>query len=327
MTKIRPTVTKPARLALLSVMTASCASQVGPEFDAENEPVAWAQGALTLAGPANEANETIDADVAILWQVGLADDLAPGTLVNVSGSAPVSFSLGLPPPPPTALRREIDWENQVVDPGMRVAVGYIAAIQPGTLNSRETTRPDFMGDTIMGWADGYAVAYAAEDVPAGSVLAEYFCGPMTAGYHLLQGESAPNGDDASCPSGDAAWVQVPDGLTKLLSIDLCSDEFSACAEDPNAPTEEDEAFEEDDTIGQQSPDDSDLECVLRTPIPSQSGNSGPSAPDTTPGSLSVACTCDDIERPDVSCDSDTTEHWSCGAFGGECAWVLNCCNE
>jgi hypothetical protein len=106
--------------------------------------------------------------VALEWQ-DPATPNGPGiavTVLPVAIAFPDAFRVDVPTPPPQPARFALG--------GIELAEAYVDLVADASV-----PRPQPCGRDR-----GHALVYASEDVPAGSLAADYLGGPVAAGYHL-----------------------------------------------------------------------------------------------------------------------------------------------
>ena len=164
--------------------------------------------APVLRGTVNETVVATDSvDVVVLWSFypGLLDEtpptLWPADRVQIQGSFPSEFTLrSIEPPPDFVLEGGLIAAH---DPhGSRVAEGYIVTVSSGT------SLDELAFEDILGTDRAHSIAYVESDIEAGS-FAEYFLGPLAAGFHLI--EKKPLERDCDADPDSASWHQLADG--------------------------------------------------------------------------------------------------------------------
>ena len=152
-----------AFMSLLGIAPLACDSLAGSDY--------VGQPLITLTGSfASSASAPADplGGVALLWQDpnGPGGPGAAATMLPVAIEFPAQFRVAVPAPPPTAARFQLD--------GIELAEAYVYLV-----TDAGAARPQ-----PRGVDRGHALVWASDEVPAGSLSADYLGGAVTAGYHV-----------------------------------------------------------------------------------------------------------------------------------------------
>ncbi len=173
------------RVALFALVAGGCAAQADPDY--EGESLAIVRGKVSGELPTNAGRPV----AALVWG-NFRGELLPSSLrASVSGSFPSRFTMYVRDVPPEA----------VLTPGgageSRLGFGYIAALSE---NASPSTQAEMTKAIVGGCADHF-VLYADRDINPTSITAEFFHGPLKAGYHLMSARPYTSGEKeaiASC---------------------------------------------------------------------------------------------------------------------------------
>jgi hypothetical protein len=193
---------------------AGCDAHVDQDYP--GEPLGKIQGQVTNS----RDGQTPALEVVLMWPTGEdGDDINTiSTTAPITGEFPAKFELTLYTPPPEAA--------MYYDPesGADFTLGVIVAMPEG-VESGESFDFESKSQQIQGVAPGHVLIYCSAPVAAGTELAAFVGGPVSAGYHLRRVDVVPQDKvDAILACREAAeatcWDEFDD-VDCNVAIDAC----------------------------------------------------------------------------------------------------------
>jgi hypothetical protein len=137
--------------------------------DYVGQPLFTLRGSFASSAPASAPDGPVGG-IALMWQdsVGAGGPGIAATVVPVAISFPDTFEVDVPNLPPDAARFTFP------DHAITLAEAYVYVVQD----------PAALPLVPVGTDRVHVLVYASADVAAGTMAADYFGGPIDAGYHL-----------------------------------------------------------------------------------------------------------------------------------------------
>ncbi len=151
------------RIFVAVLAVSACDSLAGSDYVGQPLITLTGSFASTASAPADPLG-----GVGLLWQDpnGPGGPGAAATMLPVAIEFPAQFRVAVPTPPPPAVRFQLD--------GIDLAEAYVYLVTDAS-----AARPQ-----PRGLDRGHALVWASDDIPAGSLAADYLGGTVAAGYHL-----------------------------------------------------------------------------------------------------------------------------------------------